>query len=64
MPIVPIAIDGTFESLNKNSIKFIKNLLKINIGSPITTKTFKNKDRKKLTKIVYEEVKKIKYECT
>ena len=64
MPIVPIAIDGTFESLNKNSTKFIKKLLTINIGSPITTKTFKNKDRKKLTKIVYDEVKKIKYECT
>ena len=27
MPIVPIAIDGTFESLNKNSTKFIKKLL-------------------------------------
>ena len=61
MPIVPIAIDGTFESLNKNSTKFIKKLLIINIGSPIKTKTFKNKDRKKLTKIVYDEVKKIKY---
>ena len=64
MPIVPIAIDGTFESLNKNSTKFIKKLLTINIGNPITTKTFKNKDRKKLTKIVYDEVIKIKYECT
>ena len=64
MPIVPIAIDGTFESLNKNSTKFIKKILTINIGCPITTITFKNKDRKKLTKIVYDEVKKIKYECT
>ena len=64
MPIVPIAIDGTFESLNKNSTKFIKKLLAIKIGSPIETKTFKNKDRKKLTKIVYDKVKKIKYECT
>ena len=53
MPIVPIAIDGTFESLNKNSTKFIKKLLTINIGNPITTKTFKKK--------VYDEVKKIKY---
>ena len=61
MPIVPIAIDGTFESLNKNSTKFIKKLLTINIGSPVKTKTFKNKDRKKLTKIVYDEVIKIKY---
>ena len=64
MSIVPIAIGGTFESLNKNSTKFIKKLLTINIGNPIITKTFKNKDRKKLTKIVYDEVKKIKYECT
>ena len=61
MPIVPIAIDGTFESLNKNSTKFIKKLLTIKIGCPITTKTFNNKDRKKLTKIVYDEVRKIKY---
>ena len=64
IPIVPIAVNGTFESLNKNSTKFVKKLLTINIGSPIKTKTFKNKDRKKLTKIVYHEVKKIKYECT
>ena len=64
MPIVPVAIDGTFESLNKNSTKFIKKLLTITIGCPITTKTFKDKDRKKLTKIVYDEVKKIKYERT
>ena len=64
MPIVPIAIDGTFESLNKNSTKFIKKLLIINIGSPVITKTFKDQDRKKLTKIVYDEVTKIKNEHT
>ena len=60
--IVPIAIGGTFESLNKNSTKFLKKLLTINIGNPISTEIFENKDRKKLTKIVYEQVKKIKYE--
>ena len=62
--IVPIAIGGTFESLNKNSTKFLKKLLTKNIGKPISTEIFENKDRKKLTKIVYEQVKKIKYETT
>ena len=38
--IVPIAIDGTFESLSKNSKKFVKKLLTINIGSPIDTRKY------------------------
>ena len=33
--IVPVALDGTFESLSKHSKKFVNKLLTINIGSPV-----------------------------
>ena len=60
--IVPIAIDGTFESLSKNSKKFVNKLLTINIGSPIDTRKFSLDDRKDLANFVNKEVKKLKNE--
>ena len=60
--IVPIAIDGTFESLSKNSKKFINKLLTINIGSPIDTRKYSLDDRKDLANFVNTEVKKLKNE--
>ena len=60
--IVPIAIDGTFESLSKNSKKFVKKLLTINIGSPIDTRKYSLDDRKDLANFVNTEVKKLKNE--
>ena len=60
--IVPIAIDGTFESLSKNSKKFVNKLLTINIGSPIDTRKYSLDDRKDLAIIVNSEVKKLKNE--
>ena len=62
IPIVPIAIDGTFESLSKNSKKFVNKLLTINIGSPVDTRKYSLDDRKNLAIIVNSEVKKLKDE--
>ena len=60
--IVPVAIDGTFESLSKNSKKFVNTLLTINIGSPIDTRKYSLDDRKDLANFVNTEVKKLKNE--
>ena len=60
--IVPVAIEGTFESLNKHSKKFVNELLTINLGSPIDTRKYSLDDRKYLANIVNSEVKKLKNE--
>ncbi len=60
--IVPVALDGTFESLSKHSKKFVNKLLTINIGSPIDTRKYSLDDRKDLAIIVNSEVKKLKNE--
>ena len=60
--IVPVAIDGTFESLSKHSKKFVNKLLTINIGSPVDTRKYSLDDRKDLAIIVNSEVKKLKNE--
>jgi len=62
IPIVPIAINGTFESLSKHSKKFVNNLLTINIGSPIDTRKYSLNDRKDLANFVNTKVKKLKNE--
>ena len=60
--IVPVAIEGTFESLSKHSKKFVNKLLTINIGSPVDTRKYSLEDRKNLAIIVNSEVKKLKNE--
>ena len=60
--IVPVAIEGTFESLSKHSKKFVNKLLTINIGSPVDTRKYSLDDRKDLAIIVNGEVKKLKNE--
>ena len=60
--IVPVAIEGTFDSLSKHSKKFVNKLLTINIGSPIHTRKYSFDDRKDLAIIVNSEVKKLKNE--
>ncbi len=60
MPIVPIAILGTFESLSKKSNTFKNKLLTIKIGSPIETICYEETDRKVLSSLVYERVKELK----
>ena len=60
--IVPVAIEGTFESLSKHSKKFVNKLLTINIGSPVDTRKYSIDDRKDLAIFVNSEVKKLKNE--
>ena len=60
--IVPVAIEGTFESLSKHSKKFVNKLLTINIGSPVDTRKYSLDDRKDLAIIVNGKVKKLKNE--
>ena len=60
--IVPVAIEGTFESLSKHSKTFVNKLLTINIGSPVDTRKYSLDDRKELAIIVNSEVKKLKNE--
>ena len=60
--IVPVAIEGTFDSLSKHSKKFVNKLLTINIGSPVDTRKYSLDDRKDLAIIVNNEVKKLKNE--
>jgi len=60
--IVPVAIEGTFESLSKHSKKFVNKLLTINIGSPLDTRKYSLGDRKDLAYFVKAEVKKLKNE--
>ena len=60
--IVPVAIEGTFDSLSKHSKKFVNKLLTINIGSPVDTRKYSLDDRKDLAIIVNSEVKKLKNE--
>ena len=60
--IVPVAIEGTFDSLSKHSKKFDNKLLTINIGSPVDTRKYSLEDRKNLAIIVNSEVKKLKNE--
>ena len=60
--IVPVAIEGTFDSLSKHSKKFVNKLLTINIGSPVDTRKYSIDDRKDLAIIVNGEVKKLKNE--
>ena len=60
LPIAPVAIIGTFDSLKKGSKLFINNLLIIKIGNPIDTRGYIEKDRKILTNIVCDRVKELK----
>ena len=60
MPIVPVALIGTFESLGKKSNTFKNKLLTISIGVPINTKRYEEADRKILSRLVYKRVKELK----
>ena len=60
LPIAPVAIIGTFDSLKKGSKLFINNLLIIKVGNPIDTRVYTEKDRKILANIVCDRVKELK----
>ena len=52
IPVVPVAIYGTFESLNKSSWYFKNQKLVIKLGKPIYTKEYTNHDRKIFANLV------------
>lgn len=60
IPVAPVAINGTYESLKKGSKKFTRKILEIKIGKPVLTNTFSDEDRKRLSQIVREKVKALK----
>lgn len=60
IPVVPIAIKGTYKSLKKGSMKFTRKLLEIRIGDPVLTDSFNDEDRKKFSQIVCKKVKALK----
>ncbi|MDG1224909.1 MAG: 1-acyl-sn-glycerol-3-phosphate acyltransferase, partial [Candidatus Marinimicrobia bacterium] len=60
IPVVPVAINGTYESLKKGSKNFTRKVLEIKIGKPVLTNTFSDEDRKRLSHIVGEKVKELK----
>ena len=60
IPIAPVAIIGTYESLKKGSKLFINNLLIIKVGNPIDTRGYNEKDRKILADRVCDRVKELK----
>jgi len=60
LPIAPVAIIGTFDSLKKSSKLFINNLLIIKVGNPIDIGGYIEKDRKILANIVCDRVKELK----
>jgi len=60
IPIAPVAIIGTFDSLKKGTKLFINNLLIIKVGNPIDTTGYSEKDRKTLANIVCDRVKELK----
>ncbi len=60
IPIAPVALIGTFESLGKKSNTFKNKLLTISIGTSIDTKHYEEADRKVLSRLVYKRVKELK----
>ena len=59
IPIVPIAIKGTYQALKKGSKKIKNSKVKLLIGSPIKTSRLDKSDRKKLSSAVQDKVKNI-----
>ena len=62
IPVVPVAIYGTFESLNKSSWHFKNRKLVIKVGKPIYTKEYTNHDRKTFANLVHDRVQELKNE--
>ncbi len=60
IPVVPVAIFGTFESLNKRSWHFKNQVLVIKIGKPIHSNEYTNSDRKTFANLVHDKVQEIK----
>ena len=59
IPVVPVAINGTFESLNKSSWHFKNQVLVIKLGKPIYPQEYTNHDRKAFANLVYDRVQEL-----
>ena len=62
IPVVPVAIHGTFESLNRSSWHFKNQMLFIKVGKPIDTQKYTNNDRKNFANLVHDRVRELKNE--
>ena len=60
MPIVPVAIDGTFQSFKKGSKQFTKRKLFISLGEPIKTSEYLVDNRRQLAMDVRKAVLQLK----
>ncbi len=56
IPIAPMVIYGSFNIMQKKSLKLGKGHIRIEFLKPITTQSYEMKDRNKLVQIVYEQI--------
>ena len=56
MPIVPVAISGSFKWTKKRIFDFSKNEVVIEFGKPIDSKNFTYKDRVDLTNLIKTDI--------
>ena len=56
IPLVPVAILGTYEILPKGKLLMKPGKVEIRVGSPIETKNYNSKDKHKLAKVMQEAV--------
>ncbi len=62
IPVAPIAIYGTFESLNRRAWQFKNQMLVIKIGKPIFTQEYTNHDRRTFANLVHNRVQELSSE--
>ena len=60
LPVVPIALCGTFESFGKNKMTLNKNNLELRIGKPFQTSSLSYEDRNGFVNSVRNEVIQLK----
>ncbi len=56
IPLVPVAILGTYEILPKGKLLMKPGKVEIRVGNPIETKNYNSKDKHKLAKVMQEAV--------
>ena len=59
LPIVPVAISGTYKWSLKSLLNFKKSVVTIEFAEPIQTKNFSYNERKKLTETIRTKIKKM-----
>ena len=64
LPVVPIALCGTYNCLGKESMTLNNNVLEMRIGKPFQTSSLDYKDRNKFVDRVRNEVIKLKSKPT